>query len=151
MAVAITGDMAQADAVSVEPLRTICAFCDSPVLVAVVPAVERYGRGALLVTAEPFEWEPRAECQSCAWTRNRTGRLVDCPRCDGSGYIGERRPAGPMLAVDVAWSDEGRVRLLAASTRRRKGEALHPLHSCLTDLDRPAIVPLTPEHERQAA
>jgi hypothetical protein len=35
-----------------------------------------------------------------------------------------------MLAIDVAWSDEGNMRLIAPSTPRRRGEGLHALHEC---------------------
>jgi hypothetical protein len=34
-----------------------------------------------------------------------------------------------MLAIDVAWSDEGHVRLVGPHTTRRKGEALNALHA----------------------
>lgn len=153
----------------VEPMRRLCAACDRPVIVAfILPRAHRGRSGVLLVTAEPFEWEPLAPCQSCAWTRSRMGctvdtpdeegaltverhyARVDCPRCGGSGYVGERRPPGQLLAVDVAWADDGRNRLLGAATKRRAGEALHPLHRCLTGDDRAAIVAL-PEHERLTA
>lgn len=84
-----------------------------------------------LIVAEFHEWEPRASCQSCQWTRARTGRTVSCARCDNSGYIGEKRPKVPMLAIDVAWSDTGGIRFIQPGTPRRRGEALYPQHACV--------------------
>jgi hypothetical protein len=106
-----------------EPTRAICPGCLRPVLVAIV--------GGETIVAELYEWQPRSRCFPCAGAQatSKTGR-VHCSRCGGSGFIGARRPKVPMLAIDVAWSDEGHMRLIAPSTPRRRGEALHTLHEC---------------------
>lgn len=36
-----------------------------------------------------------------------------------------------MLAIDIAWSDEGHVRLIGQKTTRKRGEALYTLHACV--------------------
>jgi DnaJ-class molecular chaperone len=53
-----------------------------------------------------------------------------CSGCHGSGYVRERRPDEPMLAIDVAWSDEGHIRVIGPNTSRKAGEGLHRLHRC---------------------
>lgn len=105
-----------------EPRRERCAGCTDPVLVAVIE-----GRR---VIADIYEWEPRARCFMCARTETRGQRRVNCDRCGGSGYTGEKRPPGEMLAIDIAWSDEGHVRIVGPATSRKRGEALYRLHSC---------------------
>jgi hypothetical protein len=106
-----------------EPTRTICPHCLRPVLVAIV--------GGETIIAELYEWQPRSRCFPCAGAQatSKNGK-VHCSRCGGSGFIGSRRPKEPMLAIDVAWSDEGHLRVIAPSTPRRRGEALHALHRC---------------------
>jgi hypothetical protein len=47
--------------------------------------------------------------------------------------VGEPRPYGQMLAVDVAWGDHIHLRLIGPNTDRRRGEALYPLHVCQGD------------------
>ena len=87
--------------------------------------------GSELVLAEPYEWQPRSRCFPCAGAQatSKNGR-VHCSRCGGTGYIGERRPQERMLAVDMAWGDEGHVRLVAPSMKRYRGESLYRLHKC---------------------
>jgi len=106
-----------------EPTRALCTDCLRPVLVAIVD-----GRTIL---AEIYEWEDRRRCFHCAGAQatSKSG-VVHCARCGGTAYVGEWRPKEPMLAVDVAWSDEGHLRVIAENTPRRKGEALHRLHRC---------------------
>lgn len=160
-----------------EPSRTLCPDCDELVLIAIVNAVDKRGRVTgrqRIVVAEPYEWEPRARCYACKNIETRSkvcpscqGRALDCPRCEGAGevsdkcanckrcggerYVGRERPQGVMLAVDMAWGDEGHVRLIKPRTPRRKGEALYELHACLHDLDSPAIVPAHPNLRSVAA
>jgi hypothetical protein len=129
------------------------------VLVALVSADPKRHSGERFFVADVAEWEPRAACPLCGvqrrlacaicgtslagrrslattcstkcrreLSRRRRGR--DCKRCDGSGYIGEKRPPGEMLAWDVAWSDEGHLRIVGPRTPRRKGEALFKPHLC---------------------
>lgn len=105
-----------------EPRRDVCAECFEPVLIAVV--------ADLIVVADVHEWEPRARCYVCSGIAARGQRRMNCDRCGGSRYVGSKRPPGRMLAIDVAWSDDGHVRTIAARTPRRKGEALYPLHVC---------------------
>jgi hypothetical protein len=101
----------------------ICPGCMRPVLVAIV--------GGQTIIADLYEWQPRSRCFPCAGAQatSKNGK-VHCSRCGGDGYIGSKRPSGPMLAIDVAWSDEGNIRLITANTPRRRGEALHALHRC---------------------
>lgn len=108
---------------SCDPHRGVCPDCLGPVLIALL--------GEHVVVAEPHEWEPRARCYVCSTIAARGQRRSNCDRCGGSGYVGERRPAGRMLAVDVAWSDEGHVRLVGPRTTRKRGEALYALHACV--------------------
>lgn len=136
-----------------EPTRTICQDCDRPILIAVVPTIVDRQLVDEVVVAEPYEWEPRAACFQCKSIRSRThvcpacrGRGGDCTRCagsgtvsdrretcarcGGSGFVGTRRPPGVMLAIEVAWSDEGHVRLVSPRTSRKRGEAFYELHTC---------------------
>jgi hypothetical protein len=157
-----------------EPLRTLCQSCALPVLVATVFTVVEGRRVAQVVTADPYEWEPRTRCYVCANNAARAGercpscngsgyaggarfltrstttnggevpvckrcdglgaigapKRSDCTRCAGAGFVGSPRPNETMLAVDIAWSDDGHIRLLEPSTSRRKGEALYDLHAC---------------------
>lgn len=103
--------------------RTFCPLCSAPVLEVVIDG-ETYH-------ADVAEWEPRAACSQCAATRGRKRghRAGHCTRCGGEGYVGSNRPTARMLGVDVAWSDEGHVRLVGPRTKRMRGEALHALHS----------------------
>lgn len=107
--------------------------------------------------ADAYEHEPRARCYMCAGVESRVkecpkcrgsgsyregickrcegsgevaNKRANCHRCGGSGYVGSARPVGQMLAIDVAWGDEGHVRLIGPRTSRRKGEALYNVHSC---------------------
>lgn len=108
---------------SVEPTRGLCQHCRSPVLVAIIDG--------LTILAEPYEWEPRARCYVCSMVRTRgQGFRANCHRCGGTGYVGSRRPLGRMLAIDVAWSDDVHLRVVGPSAKRRRGEALMPLHVC---------------------
>jgi hypothetical protein len=109
------------DGGTVEPTRTLCD-CGSVILVVEL--------GREVVIAEAFEWEPRARCYVCATIAARGQTRRNCDRCGGSGYVGERRPPGRALAIDVAWSDEGHVPLGAPRPPRRRGEALYALHAC---------------------
>lgn len=105
--------------------RELCAICLQPVMWVIVRA--------RLVLVDMYEWEPRAQCQSCLHTRRaHPGRPVSCGRCGNSGYVGSQRPKGRMLAIDVAWSDSDRlhVRIIGPKVDRRRGEALHPFHVC---------------------
>lgn len=108
---------------TIQPYRNLCATCGEPVLTVELP------RGRV-VQAEPYEWEPRAACYVCQTIAARGQQRRNCQRCDGSGYVGENRPPGKMLAVDIAWSDEGHVRMLAPSSPRRRGEGLYVIHAC---------------------
>lgn len=154
-----------------EPLRTLCGGCTLPVLIATV--VDRR-HVPQIVTANPYEWEPRTRCYVCANNAARAGercpncsgsgysggarfltrstttnggevpvckrcdglgaigapKRADCTRCAGAGFVGSPRPNETMLAVDIAWSDDGHIRLLGPDTPRRKGEALYELHRC---------------------
>lgn len=126
-----TPDTAPAPVLPVEPKRALCPHCLTPVLTATIN-----GRH---ITATIHEWEPRHACDHCAHTRRRmqnlgtlSGRRVHCAVCADTGYIGTRRPAGWMLAVDMAWEGE-HIRVIGARTDRRAGEALYPLHVCGDD------------------
>lgn len=123
---------------STDPLRNLCPYCDQPVLLATINA-DTLGRGNarghthdLQIIADVREWEPRAQCGSCLHTRRAHPSLniVSCARCADTGYIGTKRPAGWMLAVDMAWGDEIHVRVISGRTDRRAGEALYPMHIC---------------------
>lgn len=107
-----------------EPFLTTCKLCQCAVIAAVI--------GGELVLADPFEWEPRAACPYCGHVAGRGHKRGQCPRCDSSGYVGEERPRTRVLAIDVAWSDEGGVRLIGPRTSRRRGEGLYQLHHCGT-------------------
>jgi hypothetical protein len=112
-----------------EPQRSLCGECASPVLVVVVwEMVENAIVGEKVVVAEPFEWEPRARCYVCSQVETRGNSITKCNRCGGLGYVGTPRPDEPMLAVDIAWSDEGHVRMIGPKTTRKRGEALYRLH-----------------------
>ena len=113
-------------AVHPEPRRQLCPHCLRPVIHAIV-----HGD---LVIADVYEWEIRASCQSCLHTRRaHPGVHVSCSRCGDTGMVGTGRPAGQMLAIDVAWADELHLRVIGPRTDRRRGEALHPLHVCQAD------------------
>lgn len=99
-------------------------------LIAVVYRDTRRQRGERVVMADPYEWEPRARCYVCQKQATRGMKRARCDRCDGTGYVGEHRPPGKMLAWDVAWSDEGHVRIVGERTERRRGEAFYRLHVC---------------------
>lgn len=117
---------------SYEPSRTLCN-CGEAVLVCAVPAVPRHGKPERIVFASPFEWQPRTVCYVCANNAKRwpnSPKRQNCSRCGGTGYVGEQRPTSAMLAIDIAWSDDGHVRVIEPGTERRKGEALHQLHVC---------------------
>lgn len=119
--------IAPLDTVAFEPQRTLCEDCGEPVLIALV--TPQRGRQRLIV-AEPYEWEPRAACYVCVRVAKHRHKRTNCDRCGGTRYVGTPRPPGRLLAIDVAWSDEGHVRLLGPRTERRKGEACYRLHSC---------------------
>lgn len=107
--------------------RELCVICLQPVMWVIVRQ--------RLVLVDLAEWEPRAACQSCLHTRRaHPGRPVSCGRCHNTGYVGQHRPKGRMVALDVAWSDSDRlhVRIIGPSVDRRKGEALHQFHVCRT-------------------
>jgi hypothetical protein len=109
-----------------EPDRTLCPHCLRPVIHALI--------GDRLIIADLHEWLPRGECLSCAHTRHSyPGQHIECRRCNGTAMVGEPRPYGQMLAVDVAWGDHIHLRLIGPNTDRRRGEALYPLHSCSSD------------------
>lgn len=128
-----------------------CANCLEPVLAVIVRDE--------LVLADPYEWTPLGACPVCSppgvcgfcglelpegtpdgqrycgsvhrkAAHRARKRGERCSRCGGTGVVGARRPPGPMLAIDVAWSDEGHVRVIASRTSRRRGEGLYPLHVC---------------------
>lgn len=107
-----------------EPFRTNCKLCQCTVI-----AVKIRGQ---LVLAEPWEWEPRAACPFCGHVAGRGHTRGQCPRCDSSGYIGEDRPKTRVVAIDMAWADEGGARIIGPNTPRRRGEALHQRHVCDT-------------------
>jgi hypothetical protein len=130
---------------ALEPARVLCPGCG-----AVVLAVEVSGEPIL---ASAFEWEPKARCYLCSKVESRvrdcprcrgagcvacdfTGtaghQRAECKHCGGAGFVGRQRPRARMLAVDVAWSDEGHVRIVGPKTARKKGEALYELHRCLS-------------------
>jgi hypothetical protein len=150
MAVAVRANITSDDDAG-GPTRGACASCFEPVLIVVVRSE--------LVLADPFEWQPLGACFVCSppglcahckrelpedappGTRycsdvhrkaahRARKRGETCSRCGGTGLVGSRRPPGPMLAIDVAWSDEGHVRVIARRTSRRRGEGLYPLHVC---------------------
>jgi hypothetical protein len=106
----------------IEPLRLTCQGCGASVFLFLLN-----GRQLLV---EPHEWEPRAACYVCATIEGRGQSRRNCYRCGGTGYVGSNRPAAQMLGVDIAWSDEGHVRLVGPKTNRRRGEGLYPLHHC---------------------
>jgi hypothetical protein len=105
-----------------EPERGACELCKRPVLVFLLNGKR--------IAVEPHEWEPRAACYVCAQIRKRGQSRRHCPRCGGTGYVGSKRPAQVMIGVDIAWSDEGHIRLVGPRTKRMRGEALMPLHAC---------------------
>lgn len=111
-----------------EPHRRLCGQCNQPVLIVV--------HAGDVLAVEVSEWEPRAACQSCAFTRAaHPDRPVSCARCGNTGYVGLGRPAVQMVAIDVGWSDELEdgllhIRVIGPSTDRRRGEALHQFHAC---------------------
>jgi hypothetical protein len=105
-----------------EPFEATCPHCSEAVIAA-------YVEGELVV-AERFEWEPRAACYLCSTIEARGQKRGQCTRCGSTSYVGEQRPKGRMLAVDVAWSDEGGVRVIGPRTSRRRGEGLYRLHRC---------------------
>lgn len=120
MAVAAT---ATAEQGVIDPVRTLCEHCSQPVLIAIV--------GSRVVVADIYEWQPRHRCFPCAGAQATSKRgVVHCARCGGIGYVGSKRPDAPMLAIDIAWSDEGHIRVIGPETARRRGEALYALHTC---------------------
>lgn len=106
-----------------EPKMTTCPDCHQPVLTARI-------KGETIL-AEPEAWLEHTICTKCVQTRNaHPGSYVHCPHCRDRGYTGtSRRPPGRMLAIDMAWADKLRVRVIGEHTDRRKGEALHALHT----------------------
>lgn len=151
MAVTVRADTSETTTTADRPVRSACPDCAEPVLIAVI-------RGEVFV-ADIYEWQPLGACFVCsppglcahcgveldqdappgtrycgdihrkaAHRARKRGEV--CARCGGLGVIGQRRPDGPMLAIDVAWSDEGHVRVIARRTSRRRGEGLYPLHEC---------------------
>lgn len=111
------------DPVRYEPQRVQCAGCGQPVIMVAV-------EGELLV-ASAYEWLPRMPCRVCRWVKSRRGtKRAQCTLCDGSGYVGEKRPAEVMVAIDIAWGDDCHVRLVTPRMVRRKGEGLFRLHPC---------------------
>lgn len=109
-----------------EPTRHLCFHCLRPVIHATV--------NGETVVADIWEWLPSGECLSCAHTRHaHKGTHVRCNRCNGTGRVGESRPPGRMLAIDVAWGDTLHLRLIGENTDRRRGESLHRLHICGED------------------
>lgn len=97
---------------------------------AVVYSDPRRRSGSTLFIADLPEWEPRAACYVCERHKAKGEKRRRCDRCNGTGFVGEPRPPGPMLGWDVAWSDEGHVRVIGPGTKRRKGEALYLPHAC---------------------
>src|SRR5205823_1563165 len=93
-----------------EPVRQLCPYCDTPTLHAIVN--DRH------IIADIHEWEPRAACGSCLHTRRAHPQLglVNCARCADTGYVGMKRPAGWMLAIDMAWGDVIHVRVIGSRT-----------------------------------
>jgi hypothetical protein len=138
-------DVGQA-AVAPEPTRAPCLTCGEFVLVACLTDGEGLPIGPVVV-ASAWEWEPRARCYVCAQVETRGKKRERCDRCAGTGYVGEVRPKETMLAVDVAWSDGGHVRLVTPAMCRRKGEALYALH----DPEHSVIMPANPTREMVAA
>jgi hypothetical protein len=109
-----------------EPRRALCPCCLQPVIHATVK-----GRD---VIADLSEWLPLDECQSCRHTRrSHPGAYVHCQKCGDSGWFGSPRPAGEMLAIDVAWGDDLRLRIVTERTEQRQWESLHALHVCGED------------------
>lgn len=108
--------------VPADPFYGRCQDCDGFVLAV-------YVRGHL-VLASPHEHEPRASCPICGHVAGRGHKRGQCWRCDQSGFIGEDRPRDYVLAIDVAWSDTGGVRVIGPNTPRRRGEGLSLLHQC---------------------
>ncbi len=115
-----------------EPKVTLCTHCTEPVIQVTLKGTT--------VTADRYEWLPRGVCTKCLQTRNaHPGQPVSCPHCNSTGYTGTaERPAGPMLAMDMAWGDEPRIRIIGERTDRRKGESLHPLHRCAVESEQAA-------------
>lgn len=110
-----------------EPTRHLCACCLRPVIHATI--------NGETVIADIYEWLPRGECLSCAHTRHsHPSAKVQCNRCNSTGMVGESRPPGRLLAIDVGWADDLHLRLLGPQTDRRRGEALYRLHICGEDL-----------------
>lgn len=105
-----------------EPFYGHCPDCNEFVLIVHVRG-HRY-------LAEPHEYEPRAACPICGHVAGRGHTRGHCWRCDQSGYIGEQRPRERMIAIDVAWSDTGGIRIIGPNTPRRRGEGLMRFHRC---------------------
>jgi hypothetical protein len=113
-------------AIPKDPVRILCPHCLIPVLKVTI--------GIETITADLYEWEARAQCQSCLHTRRaHPTSHVSCGRCHDTGYVGTKRPTGRMLAIDVAWDDDLHLRLVGPRTDRRRGEALHSIHVCEAD------------------
>jgi hypothetical protein len=106
----------------IEPLRMVCQKCASAVFV--------FRLNGRLLLVEPYEWEPRAACYVCQTIKARGQERRHCPRCGGTGYVGSKRPAEAMLGIDIAWSDDGHIRLVGSKTKRMRGEGLYRLHRC---------------------
>jgi hypothetical protein len=114
----------------IEPTRAPCPECAEVVLIVLVAVIiEGVRQPEKAIIAEPYEWEPRARCYVCQTIETQGKHRASCDRCGGLGFVGYPRPRTPMLAIDVAWSDEGHVRIVGPRTTRRKGEALYALHA----------------------
>lgn len=110
-----------------DPIRALCPHCLIPVIRATV--------AGKTIIADLWEWLPRMACPFCLHTRRaHPGSYVHCSRCGDEGYVGVDRPKCWMLAIDVAWSDEPHMRVIGPRTDRRRGEALHQLHVCTSEL-----------------
>ena len=86
-----------------------------------------------ILFAEVQEWVPLMRCPICQSVRERGYIRNHCHRCDGTGWIGQRRPEQRMLAIEVAWPvryETYTVRYIGPRTRLRRGEAVYPLHLC---------------------
>jgi hypothetical protein len=108
-----------------EPRRSRCRDCGQRVL-----AVEY---GLTILFAEVQEWVPLMRCPICQSVRDRGYTRNFCHRCNGTGWIGQRRPETRMLAIEVAWPvrvETYTVRYIGPRTKLRKGEAVHELHLC---------------------
>lgn len=68
-------------------------------------------------------------CRTAEFENRRYGGV--CPRCGGEGYVGQHRPREPVIAFDLAWSDDGHCRLIGPRTKRMSGECLFVLHHCV--------------------